>query len=128
MAHVDVRLMVPEKSDSRMLTNASASYFEECLRAGIRIYRFKAGMLHAKTVIIDDEICSIGSTNFDFRSFDYNFESNLFLYSKAMNAYMAEVFNRDLLSCSRVTAAEWRRRPKTDKVVESIVRLLSPIL
>ncbi len=128
MAHVDVRLMVPEKSDSRMLTNASASYFEECLRAGIRIYRFKAGMLHAKTVIIDDEICSIGSTNFDFRSFDYNFESNLFLYSKAMNAYMAEVFNRDLLSCSRVTAAEWRRRPKTDKVVESVVRLLSPIL
>lgn len=128
LAHVDVRIMVPERSDSKMLTHATASYLEECLQAGIRIYRYSAGMLHAKTMIIDDEICSIGSTNFDFRSFDYNFESNLFLYSKALNARLTEIFTADLRQCTRVTASAWRKRPWTDKTVESFVRLLSPVL
>ncbi|MDE6311580.1 MAG: cardiolipin synthase [Muribaculaceae bacterium] len=128
LAHVDVRLMVPERSDSRMLTHATASYIAECLRAGIRIYRYKAGMLHAKTILIDDELCSIGSTNFDFRSFDYNFESNLFFYSKELNSKLAGIFLKDLESCTRITASAWRRRPRLNKITESFVRLLSPIL
>lgn len=128
LAHVDVRIMVPVRSDSKMLTHATASYIGECLRAGIRVYQYTAGMLHAKTLIIDDELCSVGSTNFDFRSFDYNFESNLFLYSREFNTRMAEIFNEDLRRCKRVTAPEWRRRPVVDKGVESFVRLLSPIL
>ncbi|MDE6278224.1 MAG: cardiolipin synthase [Muribaculaceae bacterium] len=128
LAHVDVRLMVPERSDSKMLTHATASYLEECLRAGVRVYRYTAGMLHAKTIVIDDEICTIGSTNFDFRSFDYNFESNLFFYSKEFNGRIAKIFMEDLAFCKRITASQWRRRPKLNKITESIVRLLSPIL
>ena len=128
LAHVDVRIMVPAKSDSKMLTHATSSYFDECLRAGVRIYRYTAGMLHAKTIIIDDELCSIGSTNFDFRSFDYNFESNLFLYSRALNSRLADIFAADLRACERITASAWRKRPVIDKGIESVVRLLSPIL
>lgn len=128
LAHIDVRLMIPEKSDSKMLTYASASYLEECLRAGIQVYRYKSGMLHAKTMIIDDEICSIGSTNFDFRSFEYNFESNLFLYSNELNDELTRIFLEDLKSCERVHLAQWRKRPAKNKFIESLVRLFSPIL
>lgn len=128
LAHIDVRIIIPYKSDSSMLTFASASYISECLKAGIKIYRYKAGMLHSKILIIDNEIVSIGSTNFDFRSFDYNFEANMFFYSKEFNALMLETFKKDLLESERVVPAIWRRRPVKDKISESIIRLLSPIL
>lgn len=128
LARVDVRIMIPIKSDSRMLTFATESYIEECLRAGIRIYRYEAGMLHSKTIIIDDELCSVGSTNFDFRSFEYNFEANLFMYSRALNARMAEIFTNDLRHSVGVVPAQWRKRPVFRKTAESVLRLLSPIL
>ena len=128
LSHVDVRLMIPDKSDSAMLTYASDSSIEECLKAGIKVYRYKAGMLHAKTIVVDDEFVTIGSTNFDFRSFEFNFESNLFFYSRDYASQMIELFRRDMKECERVTPAEWRRRPVGHKMAESIIRLLSPIL
>ncbi|MDE5643971.1 MAG: cardiolipin synthase [Muribaculaceae bacterium] len=128
LAHVDVRLMIPRKSDSQMLTLASASYIEECLKAGIKIYFYEAGMLHSKMIIIDDEISTVGSTNFDFRSFEHNFEANAFLFSTELNSRLTEVFNNDLRHSTRVLPAEWRRRRWYRKLAESAVRLLSPIL
>ncbi len=128
LSHVDVRIMMPRRSDSAMLTRASASYVAECLRAGIKIYLYDAGMLHAKTIIIDDEMVSVGSTNFDFRSFEYNFEANIFLYSEEFAASQIEIFRNDIRDCTRVTPSQWRRRPLKFKVAESVVRLLSPIL
>lgn len=128
LSHVDVRIIIPERGDSRMLTLASSSYISECLRAGIKIYRYKKGMLHSKTMIVDDEIVTIGSTNFDFRSFDYNFESNLFFYSRDLAARMLAVFKADLADSERIHPAQWRRRPFLYKMAESILRLLSPVL
>lgn len=128
LAHVDVRIMIPRRSDSAMLSHASASYISECLRAGIKIYFYDAGMLHAKMLIVDDEIVSIGSTNFDFRSFECNFESNLFFYSKELAADMLEVFRADQALSERVQPAVWRRRPRHIKIMESALRLLSPVL
>lgn len=128
LSKVDVRIMIPEKSDSRILTLASASYIEECLRSGIKIYLYRSGMLHAKTVIIDDEIVSVGSTNFDFRSFEHNFECNMFIYSKEVNEQLAKTFVRDMADCRRVNPGEWKCRPKPQKFKESLTRLLSPVL
>lgn len=128
LSKVDVRIMIPRKSDSRILTFASYSYIEECLSAGIKIYLYQPGMLHAKTVIIDDEIVSVGSTNFDFRSFEHNFESNMFIYSREVNARLADTFFADLASCRRVNPGEWKRRPMPQKAKESLTRLLSPVL
>ena len=79
-------------------------------------------------MIIDDEFVSIGSANFDFRSFDCNFEANLFFYSREFNARMADRFREDLKQCTRVIPASWRKRKITSRVAESILRLLSPIL
>lgn len=128
LSRVDVRLMVPRQSDSRILTFATHSYIQECLQAGIKVYLYEPGMLHAKTVVIDDEIATVGSTNFDFRSFEHNFEANAFVYSHDFNTRLARIFTDDQAHCTRVNTAEWKRRPIMHKAAESIVRLLSPIL
>lgn len=128
LSRVDVRVMIPRKSDSKILTFASRSYIFECLRAGVKIYMFDAGMLHSKTVVIDDDFSSIGSANIDFRSFEHNFEANMFIYSRQVNAQMQKLFLEDMRRSTRVRIAQWRQRPWIHKAFESILRLLSPVL
>lgn len=128
LARVDVRIMLPEHSDSLILTAASASFVEECLRAGVKFYFYTKGMLHAKTMLVDDEFVTVGSTNFDFRSFEHNFEANVVIHSRFVNQQFAEIFIKDMADCRRVKMSEWRRRNPSKKIIESIVRLLSPIL
>ncbi|MDE6222612.1 MAG: cardiolipin synthase [Muribaculaceae bacterium] len=128
LAGVDVRIMLPRHSDSRMLGYASRSYFTECLRAGIKFYLFEAGMLHSKVVIIDNDLSTVGSTNFDFRSFEHNFEGNLLLYSEELNESLRNVFLKDQEQSMRITGDLWRRRPLIQKLTESTIRLLAPIL
>ncbi|MDE6692403.1 MAG: cardiolipin synthase, partial [Muribaculaceae bacterium] len=91
-------------------------------------YLYNAGMLHAKTMIVDDEFVSIGSTNFDFRSFEHNFEANMQIYSEKFNSLMAEIFISDLENCTRIVQTEWKQRPRLKKIEESMMRLFSPIL
>ena len=128
LSKIDVRIMIPRKPDSRMLKYASFSYVTQCLNAGIKIYLYNPGMLHAKTMIIDDNIVTAGSTNFDFRSFENNFECNLFMYDKEVNHRMREIFFDDMSKCTKLTLASWKTRPLSQRTMESIVRLVSPIL
>lgn len=128
LSKVDVRIMLPRRSDSVMLKYASYSYIAECLRAGIKIYFYEPGMLHSKTLVIDDEFSSVGSTNFDFRSFEHNFEGNMFVYSRDFNQRMKETFYSDIRECARITPSEWRHRNMPQKALESFMRLFSPIL
>ncbi len=128
LSGVDVRIMIPRRSDSDMLRWASSSYIKECLQAGIKIYLYEAGMLHSKAMLVDDEFATVGSTNFDFRSVEHNFESNMFVYSREFNARMREIFLEDQTCSHRVTAGEWRHRPIGQKAMESIMRLFAPIL
>lgn len=128
LSRVDVRIMLPRKSDSKLLNYASASYISQCLQAGIKIYYYEPGMLHAKMIIIDDDTSTVGSTNFDFRSFEHNFEGNLFLYSREMTDKLIAVWRKDQEKSTRIFAEEWKKRPLWRKSLESIVHLLSPIL
>ncbi len=128
LAHVDVRVMMPAVPDSVMLRYASYSYVTECLQAGIKVYLYKPGMLHAKVLIVDDEFSSTGSTNFDFRSFEHNFEGNLLIYDKSVNRELKELFFTDIRDCVKLTYTAWIQRPRTLRFGESIIRLLSPIL
>ena len=128
LARVDVRIILPQRSDSRMLDYASFSYIAECLRSGIKIYLYEPGMMHAKTMIIDDEVSAVGSTNFDFRSFEHNFEGNMFVYSRQFNERMTSIFMGDLRHSRRLLPSQWARRSYRHKAAESIVRLLSPLL
>lgn len=128
LSRVDVRVMMPRRSDSSILTYASRSYVQECLLAGVKIYFFDGGMLHSKVVVVDDDFSSVGSANIDFRSFEHNFEANMMIYSRKVNSQLQRRFEADQACSERVRGAEWRRRPVIHKALESIVRLLSPVL
>jgi len=128
LSGVDVRVMMPRRGDSRMLMYASNSYITECLQAGIKIYLYEAGMMHAKTLLVDDDFSSVGSTNFDFRSFEHNFEANVNIYSRSFASRMHEIYQNDMRECTRIKPAAWRRRRLRFRLAESIMRLLSPIL
>ncbi len=128
LSGVDVRILIPRRSDSAMLTAASFSYVAESLQSGIKMYLFEPGMMHAKALLVDDEFVSVGSTNFDFRSFEHNFEANMQIYSKAVNARLADLFLADLRHSTRIHADQWRKRPWHRKAIQSLTRLLSPVL
>lgn len=128
LAKIDVRIMIPGKSDSRMLQYAGYSYVTQCLKAGIKVYLYNPGMLHAKGIVIDENIVIGGSTNFDYRSFENNFECSLVIYDKDVNRQMRDIFFDDVRKCTKLTFSTWRRRPLLQRILESIVRLVSPIL
>lgn len=128
LANVDVRIMLPVKSDSKMLQYASFSYITQCLKSGIKVYLYEPGMLHSKVMIIDDTLVTTGSVNFDFRSFENNFESNLFIYDEGLTRRMKDIFFNDLKECRKLTITKWRQRSRLTRILESLLRLLSPIL
>lgn len=128
LSKVDVRVMIPRRSDSRLLQLASFSYVTECLKAGIKVYLYEDGMIHAKTMIVDDDMVTAGSTNFDFRSLENNFECNLIVFDSDFNRRMRDIFFSDLTHCSKLTYKAWHCRPWHQRLLESIVRLTAPVL
>ncbi|WP_301746972.1 phospholipase D-like domain-containing protein, partial [uncultured Duncaniella sp.] len=86
------------------------------------------GMLHAKVLIVDDDFSTLGSTNFDFRSLEHNFEENLVMYAPEANRVLARSFEADAAESTRLRLADWNRRERSRRVQESVYRLLSPIL
>lgn len=128
LANIDVRIMMPAHTDSILLHYASFSYVTQCLAAGIKIYLYQPGMLHAKSMVIDDDLVTAGSTNFDFRSFENNFECNLFIHDPELNAKMRDIFYADMKDCVKLQKEKWKKRPLRHRFLESILRLVSPIL
>lgn len=128
LSGVDVRLMIPRRSDSRLADYATYSYLEELLSAGVKVYMYEDGFLHSKTLVGDDMICSVGSANLDFRSFDYNFEANAYVYDNAVARRMKALFLDDMRACSQLSANDLKKRPLRQRCMESAARLVSPIL
>lgn len=128
LAKIDVRIMMPQNTDSKLLHYASFSYITQCLKAGIKVYLYEPGMLHAKAMIIDDNFVTAGSTNFDFRSFENNFECNLLIYDSNLNRQMRDIFFNDVKKCEKLNLEHWRKRPLSQRFLESLLRLVSPIL
>ena len=128
LSGVDVRLMMPRNPDSRLLEFAAHSYIKECLLSGIKVYFYEEGMLHSKVIIIDDEFVTTGSTNFDFRSIEHNFECNVLVYGEEFNRRMKAIFSDDQQHCTRIILAHWKKRSLWRKAIESVARLMAPIL
>lgn len=127
-AGVDVRIMIPEKSDSRMVHWGTMSYLQELMEAGIKIYMYQKGFLHSKLIVCDDCLSSVGSTNMDFRSFEHNFEINAFMYDKTSALMLKDIFLSDQKDAKLLHMKEWRMRPWSQKVKESVIRLFAPLL
>lgn len=126
---VDVRLMIPMRGDAKIVEWASTSYLLEALEAGVRIYLYEAGFNHSKFLVCDDCISTCGSTNIDFRSFNHDFEANIFFYDENMALRMKKVFMDDQDHCRLFTDIydpAGFHFPK--RLWTSITRLLSPLL
>lgn len=125
---VDVRIMIPERADSRITHLASLSYLDELMQSGVKIYRYNKGFLHSKVMVSDDVLSTVGSTNMDFRSFEHNFEVNAFMYDRESALKMKSIFLDDQKDADLVQLKEWRMRPWYQKVAESVIRLFAPLL
>ncbi|QNP41993.1 cardiolipin synthase [Lysobacter solisilvae (ex Woo and Kim 2020)] len=124
---LDVRLLVPRRSDSRLVTLAARSYFDELLVAGVQIYEYGPRMLHTKALLCDDDLCIIGSANFDHRSFRLNFEVSLMCGDARLCAELATLLERECAGATRVLAE--RARPLFQaRLPEALARLVSPVL
>lgn len=126
---VDVRIMVPERCDAFFVEWASRSYLREVAEAGVKVYLYRAGFLHSKTLICDDSIVACGSTNVDFRSFENNFEANIFIYNEVEALRHKNIFlddQRHSISLSRIKKR--MRPPFLIHFWESVVRLFSPLM
>lgn len=125
---IDVRLMLPARSDARPIDLASHSYLDDMMRAGVRILFYTPGFLHSKLLIIDETLTVIGSANMDFRSFEHNFEVGVFVYDPSFTGRMAALFADDEARCHAVKPKEWFRRPRHVRWGESFMRVFSPLL
>ena len=126
---VDVRIMIPSKPDHPFVYWASSSYAGELLKYGAKLYNYDHNaFLHAKTMVVDDCVCSIGTANMDIRSFELNFEINAFMYSSEVSKKQRAIFENDILRSKEITLDMYNSRSRLMKVKESISRLLSPIL
>jgi cardiolipin synthase A/B len=128
LAGVDIRIMLPEHADATITQLASRSYLKDVLRAGVKVFFYQKGFLHSKLMVSDDALCTVGSTNMDFRSFEHNFEVNAFMYDEPTALRMKEIFLLDQRDCISVYLKNWEKRPWRQKVKESVVRVLSPLL
>ncbi|MDD3488959.1 MAG: cardiolipin synthase [Paludibacter sp.] len=128
MSGVDVRIMIPARSDSRLSDACTFSYMGRLLEAGVKVYRYTEGFLHSKAIVIDDFISIVGSANLDERSFNQNFEANAFIYEEKTANRLKELFFRDMQNCEELTIEAWTNRRRRQKLKESFARLFSPLM
>ena len=128
MSGVDVRIMLPHKSDSLLTYWCSRSFVEELLEAGVKVYWYQKGINHSKVIIVDGIVSSVGTANMDIRSFEQNFEVSLILYDRETAKKLAGDFLKDLQSSSEVVIQRWKFRSKREKAYESVARLFAPVL
>ena len=129
LAGVDVRLIVPRHGDAKLVEWASRSYLMEVIEAGVKVYLYEPGFNHSKILVSDDNLSSCGSTNIDFRSFENNFEANAFFFNEGMALRLKKVFLTDQAQSTLVDDVSYFiKRPFLQRLLESLVRLLSPLL
>ena len=127
LSGVDVRIMIPCKPDHPFVYWATLSFIGDLLDSGVRAYTYDDGFLHAKTIVVDRKAGSIGSANWDIRSFQLNFEANAFFYDARIGAEFARRFEEDLVISTEITPERYRARCIRVRMKESISRLFSPL-
>jgi len=128
LSGVEVRLMIPFRSDSRLSDASTFSFLGEALEAGVRVFHYKKGFLHSKAIVIDDSISIVGSCNLDERSFVHNFEANAFIYETKTALKLKDLFVNDMANCVEFTLEAWVNRKRRQKLKESFARLFSPLM
>ena len=128
LSGVDVRLMIPNKPDHPFVYWATYSNIGELLKTGAKVYIYENGFIHAKTLIADGKVATVGTANIDVRSFRLNFEVNAFLYDQVLVRELVHIYEKDIEQSSELTMEEYQNRTFIIRIKESVSRLLSPIL
>lgn len=131
LSGIDVKIMLPKHTDHKFMRWAISSMMHPLMECGVKFYLYEKdgkGFLHAKTLAIDEIICTIGTANMDVRSYKLNFECNAFIFDKNITKQQCEKFNEDLKNCEEIKLKEFINRSKKTKACESIARLFSPLL
>ncbi|MEK5235108.1 cardiolipin synthase [Paenibacillus sp. FSL L8-0470] len=128
LSGVDVRIIIPATPDNRLVYNASLSYLENLQDAGVKFYRYKKGFMHAKVMIIDDLLATVGSANLDMRSFYSNFELTAVLLQPEIITSLKSAFQNDLKHSEFIDPGKFSRRGRNVKLIQGLCQLLSPLL
>lgn len=128
LSGVDVRIILPSKSDSKLTYYGSMSNLKELLEANVGIYMYKKGFTHSKLLIVDDILSSVGSANMDLRSFDQNFEVNALIYDEDIARQLKNSFLDDIVNCEVLTLDNYNKRAMSAKIAEGVAKIFSPIL
>lgn len=128
LSGVDVRIIIPGKPDHLFMKWAASSYVGELLEAGIKVYSYQNGFIHAKTIVVDSTVMSIGTANMDIRSFKLNFEVNAFIFDDRIAKDGEVQFMKDIKDSEEITKEIYDSRSLSLKIKESLIRLVSPIL
>jgi cardiolipin synthase A/B len=128
LSGIDIKIILPSKPDHYIPFHASRTYFEELMRAGVKFYEYQPGFLHAKSVIVDSITATIGTTNFDIRGFQVNFESNVVIYNHKDVIEIEKIFEDILKESILIDPYKFKKRRTSTKLKQSIARLFSPIL
>lgn len=128
LSGLKVKLLVPGFCDSKFVNAASKSYYNELLHAGVEIYMYGKGFVHAKTLVTDGTMSIVGTANMDYRSFELNFEVNVIVYDKPFAEQMRKVFFDDLKVSKKIDPVQWYRRSAFKQFPEKIARLFSPVM
>ena len=124
---VDVRILIPVRGDNIFVAWASYSYVDTLMQAGVKVYLYNKGFNHAKYLLIDDKISSVGSANLDNRSFEDDFEVQAIIYDRGVTTELRESFLADIAQSTEITPEMWSRRSRLSKIMEPVARLLAPL-
>lgn len=125
---VKIKILIPEKSDSRIVNTVCKSYFTVLLEMGVELYLYQKGFIHAKTLVCDDDFAVIGTANLDHRSFDLNFEVNANVYDQEIANELKAMFYEDLQFTKKLELEEWEKRGKGIQMIEKALRIVAPLM
>lgn len=128
LSGVNIEIMIPDKADSRLTSLAMDSYLTPLMRAGVRVYRYQAGFIHSKLVLVDNEVSCIGSANIDFRSLEHNFELMGIVYDQTLTQRLSLIYAEDRSVSQAMDVDVWEQRPLKRRLAESTMRLFAPLL
>ena len=128
LSGIDVRIMTPFIPDKKLVNACTKSFYGQLLEAGIKIYEYKPGFIHSKIIVSDDEVATIGTVNFDFRSFYLNYECGIWICKTEEELKIRQDFIDNIEKCQEIKLEIWKKRKLDVKITEAILRLISPLL
>lgn len=128
LSGINIKIITPSIPDKKLVNACTKSFYGKLLEAGIEIYEYKPGFIHSKVIISDDEVSIVGTANFDFRSFYLNYECGIWMYSTLEELNIKKDFEETLKQCEKIELKVWKKRKLDIRIIEALLRLISPLL